>query len=161
MYTRRSFLLSRTFQYISNWSKVFEFLRTLYQLIIYVEVQIGSTVLIYHSWCNSNFESTYKKPSLITLATFFWCSFSIKLSLFQRRANKIITMQYDRFYLQNCKAITFAKKKINHTKNKLPNGPSHLYIFWLNFDKGNHSFLHHFLLLCETDFLKNAAWKNE
>ena len=92
---------------------------------------------------------------------FFWCSFSIKLSLFQRRANKIITMQYDRFYLQNCKAITFAKKKINHTKNKLPNGPSHLYIFWLNFDKGNHSFLHHFLLLCETDFLKNAAWKNE
>ena len=71
LYTRRSFLLSRTFQYISNWSKVFEFLRTLYQLIIYVEVQIGSTVLIYHSWCNSNFESTYKKPSLITLAIFF------------------------------------------------------------------------------------------
>ena len=41
---------------------------------------------------------------------FFWCSFSIKLSLFQRRANKVITMQYVRFYLQNCKVITLAKK---------------------------------------------------
>ena len=32
--------------------------------------------------------------------------------------------------------------------------------FWMNFDKANHSFLHPFLLLEETDFLKNAAWGN-
>ena len=34
------------------------------------------------------------------------------------------------------------------------NVPSHLHIFWLNFDKANHSILHHFLLLEETGFQK-------
>ena len=54
------------------------------------------------------------------------------------------------------KAITF-EKIANHTKYKKSNVPSHLHIFWLNFDKANHSFLHPFLLLGETDFRKNAA----
>ena len=34
----------------------------------------------------------------------------------------------DRYYSQNCKAITF-RKISNHTKYKLTNVPSHLHIF--------------------------------
>ena len=69
-------------------------------------------------------------------------------------------MLYDRYYLQNCKAITFEKIAV-HTKYKKPNVPSHLHIFWLNFDKANHSLFHPFLLLGKTDFRKNAALGNE
>ena len=85
---------------------------------------------------------------------------SIKLSWFQRKSNKINIILYGRAYLQNCKAITFGKMA-NHGKYRKPNVPSHLHIFWLNFDKANHSFLRSFLLLGETDFRKNAAWSNE
>ena len=53
---------------------------------------------------------------------------------------------YDGYYLQNYKAIT-SEKIANHTKYKKPDLASHLYIFWLNFDKANHSFLQPFLML--------------
>ena len=75
----------------------------------------------------------------------------MKLSWFQRRSNKINTMLHDRYYFQNCKAISF-EKIADHTKYKKPNVQSHLHILWLNFDKANHSFLHTFLLLGEIDF---------
>ena len=68
------------------------------------------------------------------------------------RSNKINTIIYDRYYLQNYKAITFE----NHIQYKKLSVPCHLYIFQLNFDKANHSFLHPFLLLGETDFRNNA-----
>ena len=51
---------------------------------------------------------------------FFWCSFSMKLSWWQRRSNEMNTILYDRYYLQNCKVITF-EKIANHTKYKKPN----------------------------------------
>ena len=108
----------------------------------------------------SNFESTYKKPPFINVAIFFWGNFSVKLSWSQRRGNKLNTTLYDRWYLQNCKAITF-RKIANNTKYKKPNVPSHFHIFWVNFDKENHSFLYPFLLLEETDFQKNSAWNPE
>ena len=60
-------------------------------------------------------------------------------------------MLYDSHYFQNCKPIIF-RKITNQTKCKKPNVPSHLYIFRLNFDKANHSFLHPFLLLKGKDF---------
>ena len=41
------------------------------------------------------------------------------------------------------------------------NVPSHLHIFRLNFDKPNHCFPNPFLLLGETDFQNNAAYRNE
>ena len=53
------------------------------------------------------------------------------------------------------------KKIANHTKNEKPNVPSHLHIFGLNFDKANHCFPNLFLLLVETDFQNNAAYRNE
>ena len=43
-------------------------------------------------------------------------------------------MLYDRYYLQNRKAIAF-EKIANHTKYKKRNLPSYLHIFRLNFDK--------------------------
>ena len=68
-------------------------------------------------------------------------------------------MLYDRYYLQKCKAITL-EKVASHTKYQKSNVPSYLNIFWVNFDKANHSFLHAVLLCGETIFL-NAAWGNE
>ena len=118
--------------------------------------KLGKQFFIYHTWYTSNFETTYKKPPFINVAIFSWCSFSIKLSWSLGRSNKIYTILYDRYCWQNCKVITFVKNS-NHTKYKKSNVPSHLHIFWLNFDKANHSFLHLFLLLRETDFRKNAA----
>ena len=44
-----------------------------------------------------------------------------------------------------CKTITFPKIE-SHTKYKKSNVSSHLHIFWLNFDKANHSLIHPFLL---------------
>ena len=44
------------------------------------------------------------------------------------RSNKINTMVHDRYYLKNCKTITF-QKIASHTKYKKPNFPSHLHIF--------------------------------
>ena len=87
---------------------------------------------ICHSWYTSNFETTYKKPPFIKIANFFWCSFSIKLSWLQRRSNKINTIQRDRYYLQNCKVITFEKIAI-HRKYKKPNVPQ----FPSSFSEGN------------------------
>ena len=55
-----------------------------------------------------------------------------------------------------CTSITF-RKITNHTKYKQPNVPSHLHILGMNFDKANHSLLHYFLLLGETDS-KNSSW---
>ena len=78
----------------------------------------------------------------------------------ERRSNNINTILYDGYYLQNCIDITFEKTASN-TKYKKPNVSSHLYIFWLYFDKANHSFFHHFLLLGEIDFRKNTALGNE
>ena len=75
----------------------------------------------------------------------------MKLSWLHRRNNRINTILYDRYYLQNSKAITF-EKIANHTKYQKPNIPSHLHIFCLIFDKANHSFLHPFRLLGKRDF---------
>ena len=86
---------------------------------------------------------------------FFWCSFVIKASWLQRRSNEINILLYDSYYLQNCKSNTF-EIKANHEKYKKPNIPSHLHIFWLNFDKAHYSFLDPSLMLRETDFRKNA-----
>ena len=80
------------------------------------------------------------------LVIVFWCTFSIKLSWLQRRNNKTNAILYHRYYLRNCKTITI-EQIANYTKYKKPNVPSHLHIFWLNFDKANHSFLYPFLLL--------------
>ena len=66
---------------------------------------------------------------------------------------------FDRYYSQNYKAITF-RKITNHTKYKLTDVPSHLHIFWLNFDKENHSFLHPFRL-GGNRFSKNSTWSFE
>ena len=63
-----------------------------------------------------------------------------------------------RYHLQNCKAITF-RKIINHIKYKEPNVPSHLHIFWSNFDKAI-SFLHLFRLGGNA-FSKTPAWRFE
>ena len=65
-------------------------------------------------------------------------------------------MLYDRYYLQNCKAITF-EKIAKHARYKKPNASGHFHIFCLNFDKANHNSLHPFLLLGKTDFRKNAV----
>ena len=113
--------------------------------------KLGQHFFIYHSWFTSNFETTYKKPSLIKAALFLWCSLNIILSWLPKRSNKNTVILYDRYYLQNCKAITFQKSHLQ----------SHFHIFWLNFDKTNHNFLHFFLLLGEIDFRKNASWGNE
>ena len=63
-------------------------------------------------------------------------------------------------YYQNCKAIIFEKIE-NQTKYEKPNVPSHLHIFWLNFDKEKHILFYPFLLLGEINFRKNAALGNE
>ena len=78
---------------------------------------MGQHSFIYHSWHTSNFETTYKKSPFIKAAIFFRCSFSIKLPWLQRRSNKVNTILYDRYYLQNCKANTI-EKIANHTKYK-------------------------------------------
>ena len=70
-----------------------------FQLIRYVYIQIGLTLL------------TYKKPPFIKVAIF-----SVKLSWLQRRDNKINSALFDIYYLQNCKNITF--KKLNQTEDK-------------------------------------------
>ena len=89
---------------------------------------------------------------------FFWYSFSFKLLWLQRITNKIITILYNRYHLQNFKAIEF-EKIASHTKYKKSNVPSHLHIFSMNFDKANRSFIHPFLLFGKTDFQKNAVWR--
>ena len=59
--------------------------------------------------------------------------------------------------------IIYKTVKPSHLKHckphkiKKPNVPSHFHIFSLNLDKANHSFLHPFLLLRETDFRKNGG----
>ena len=45
-----------------------------------------------------------------------------------KEKQKINTILYDRYYLQNCKAIAF-EKIASHTKDKKPNTPSHFPIF--------------------------------
>ena len=49
----------------------------------------------------------------------FWCNFSVKLPWLQRRGNKLNTTLFDRYYFQNCKAITFRKIAIIPNGNKL------------------------------------------
>ena len=58
----------------------------------------------------------------------------------------------DVIYKIVAKAITFEKIEIVPNGNKT-NVPSHLHIFWLNFDIANHSFLPP-VLPGETDFQK-------
>ena len=77
--------------------------------------------------------------------TFFWKTLVIfrffTLPLGNSRQNLALLVWYyfsdifsDRYFLQNCKTITFGKIK-NHTKYKKPNVPGHLYIFQLYSDK--------------------------
>ena len=120
---------------------------------------------LYINWANTSLFIIPGTPPTLKLPIkrhpssrqlFFWCIFSIKLPWLQSRSNENNIILFDRYYLQNCKAIIFEKIG-NHKKYKKPNAPSHLHIFWLNFGKANHSFLHPFLLLGETDFRKNVA----
>ena len=68
------------------------------------------------------------------------------------------TTLYDRYYLQNCKAITF-RKTTNHAKYKKPNVPGHLYIFWLILMK---QIIAPPLSAVERNrFSKNSAWNFE
>ena len=68
------------------------------------------------------------------------------------------TTLYDRYYLQNCKAITF-RKITNHAKYKKPNVPGHLYIFWLILMK---QIIAPPLSAVERNrFSKNSAWNFE
>ena len=117
----RLFLLTRILQYISNWSNVLSiyppFFFNIHRVIIFpiffdnqffswlcrFTYKLGEHFFFYYSWYTSNFETTYKKPPIIKLAIFFWCSFSIKFSWLQRRIDKISTILYDKYYLQNCK----------------------------------------------------------
>ena len=121
--------------------------------------KLGYNFFIYRTWYTSNFETTYKKPPFIMVAICFWCSFSIKLSWLQRRSNKINTMLYGIYYLQNFKAINLKKLQIiQNIKNLIFQV---IFICSYNFDQANHSFLHPFLLLGEAGLRKNAAWGNE
>ena len=80
---------------------------------------------LYLNWANTSLFiipgtlPTLKLPikSHPSSSYFSLCSFSIKLSWLQRRSNKINTILYDRYYLQNYKAITI-KKIGNFTKYK-------------------------------------------
>ena len=90
LYTCRSFLLNRIFQYIGNWSKVTEYLPTLFFQyaqsnnfsqffyinnfsVDYAGLHINwavTSLFIYHSWHISNFETTYEKRPFIKVAFF-------------------------------------------------------------------------------------------
>ena len=141
LYTCRLFLLTRTFQYISNWLKVFEHLPTLF--LQYTQshnfsnlYQINNSSVdyagLYLNWANTSLLiisgtlPTLKLP--IKSYPSSRCNFSIELQWLQRRSNKVSTILYDRYYLQNCKAITFAKIA-NRTKYEKPNVSSRLHIF--------------------------------
>ena len=116
------------FQYIINWSKVFELLPTfcLQYRVLSFDIfrskqffswlcrfiyKLGRVLFIYHSWYNS-----YKKVTIHQRSYFFWCNFSIKLPYLWRRENKINTRPYDKYYLQNGNPIIW--KITNHTKSK-------------------------------------------
>ena len=143
LYTCRLFLLTRKPKFFNIWAIAQNYLSiyplsffSIHRVITFPKFSRSTIfkLIIYYSWHTSNFGTTYKKPPFIKVAIFFWCSFSIKLSWLRMRNNKINTILCDRYYLQNCKAITF-EKIANHSKDKKPNVPSHLHIFWLNFDK--------------------------
>ena len=85
-----------------------------------------------------------------------WCIFRITLSWFQRRSNKINAILYDKYYLQNCKAITF-EKIANYTKYKKRYVRNHLNVFWLNFDIATHSFFHAFSAVGKNRFSKECC----
>ena len=84
------------------------------------------------------------------------------------KKQEINTILNGRCYLQNCKAITI-EKIANHTKNKKPIKDiliDDIYLSRCRLLKSlsyclNHSFLHPFLPLGETDFRKNSVWRNE
>ena len=126
---------TRIFQYISNCFDIYlptlflQYARkTIFQLIMQVYIEIGLTLFYLSFLVHFQLWHYLYKATLHQGSYFFWCSFTIKLSWLQRRSNKINTILYDRYYLQNCKAITF-EKIANHTKCKKPNVPSHLHIF--------------------------------
>ena len=78
-----------------------------------------------------NVESTYKKPPIIKVASYiFWRNLSVKL---------IPHYLIDIIYKIVAKAITFRKIAII-PNGKKTNVPSHVHIFWLNFDRANHRF---------------------
>ena len=51
-------------------------------------------MLIYHSWHTFIFESADKMPFFIKVAVFIWCSFSMKLSDLQRKAENLKLLPY-------------------------------------------------------------------
>ena len=94
-------------------------------LVDYAELYINwaNTYLFANaSLCTSNFESICKKPPFIELYIFSDVILVSDYYVLQRKLiiniiNKINTIQYDRYYLQNCKAIIF-EDITNHTKYK-------------------------------------------
>ena len=65
----------------------------------------------------SNFESTYEKPPFIKVAI---SSDVILVSNYHACKEEVVNFNitlFDRYYLQNCKAIAF-RKITNHTKCK-------------------------------------------
>ena len=137
LYTWRLFLLIRPFQYISNWLKVFEHLPSLISQSIcsnnffkfcyiinfsvdYTNLHLNSanTSLLIIASTPSTLKLLIKSHPSSRLQFFFWCSFSIKWPWLQRRRNKTNTILHDRYYLQNCKVITFEKLQvIQNVKN--------------------------------------------
>ena len=137
LHTWRLFLLTRPFQYISTWLKVFGHLASPISVSIcnnnvfkfcyiinfsvdYTSLHLNSanTCLLIIAGTPSTLELLIKSHPSSRLQFFFWCSFSIKLPWLQRRRNKTNTILHDRYYLQNCKNITFEKLHvIENVKN--------------------------------------------
>ena len=101
----------------------------IHTFFIHTYILYNDTFFIYHSWYTSNFETTDKKPPFYHGNYFF--SDVVLVSNYHGCKGETIkknTLLYDRYYLQNCKAIPF-EKNANHTKYKEPNVPINLHIF--------------------------------
>ena len=76
-------------------------------------------------WCAHSHEKRKDslEGSLDGVLNIVWCNFSVKLPWLQRKgsyiANKLKITLFDRYYLQNCKSITFRKIAIIPNGNKL------------------------------------------
>ena len=76
-------------------------------------------------WCAHSHEKRKDslEGSLDRVLNIVWCNFSVKLPWLQRKgsyiANKLKITLFDRYYLQNCKSITFRKIAIIPNGNKL------------------------------------------
>ena len=147
LYTCRLFLLTRIFQYISNWSKVFEHLPTLF--IQYTQsndfskfFQINNFSVdyagLYINWANTSLFiipgtfSTLKLPikNHPSSRQLFFSDIVLVLNYHgcQGEATKLIPYYMIDIIYKTVKP-SHLKKIANHRKCKKPNAPSHLLIF--------------------------------